>query len=146
MLPTDDLASYQHARADFQGLKMHGRTPDIKGAFHTSNSWISWYHDFKKGFLFIQRFRIVHEPKEKAGEILAALLYCAMLEAQSWKLHVMVWGTEPSLNDAVEVLRKTVPGFSSMHHAQRRETISVRWRYDEDQEHEIYPNEYYAWS
>ncbi|OAL43083.1 hypothetical protein IQ07DRAFT_650361 [Pyrenochaeta sp. DS3sAY3a] len=146
ILPTNDLASYQHARAEFQGLKIRGRTPEIKGALHTSNSWISWYHDFKKGFLFIQRFRIFHKPNENAGETLATLLHCAILEAQHWKLDVMVWGIEPSLNDAVDSLRHTVPGLGSKRHTQRRETISVRWRYGEDQEHEIYPNEYYAWS
>jgi hypothetical protein len=147
ILPTTDLIGWQHARAEFLGKKIYNKEPTIKGAFHSPNAWIYWHHDFRKQRLFIQRVRILDELKDERRDVLAALILCAIREAQSWKLPVVViWGVGSELGGVFDILRSKFEGLTPMLQAQRRETISVRWRGGESNKTTISPNEHYAWN
>jgi hypothetical protein len=147
VLPTHDLICWQHARAEFIGLKIHSKTPHNKGVIHSSDAWIYWTHDFRKQQLFIQRVRTFIEDNENRHNVLAKLLLYAIREARLWSLpRMIVWETGPDMQKAVYILKSRIGGLESILEAQRRETISVRWRGGEMREYTVAPNEHYAWN
>ncbi|CAG5158630.1 uncharacterized protein ALTATR162_LOCUS5176 [Alternaria atra] len=146
VLPTTDLIGWQHTRAEFYGMKIHKKSPTIKGAFHSSNAWIYWHHDFRKQRLFVQRVRILDGLEGEKSDVLSALLLCAVREAQSWGLPmVVVWGVASDLCDAFEILSSKFEGLNPMLQTQRRETTSFRWRGCKSYKTHIIPNEHYSW-
>jgi hypothetical protein len=147
VLPTHDLVRWQHARAEFIGLKTLGKSPQNKGVVHSSDAWIYWTHDFRKHHLFVQRVRLFVEEEERRHSILATLLLHAISEAKVWSLpRVIVWETGPEMLKAVDVLKSRVEGLECVYEPQRRETISVRWKGGELKNNTIAPNEHYAWN
>jgi hypothetical protein len=147
VLPTHDLIRWQHARAEFIGLKILGKAPHNKGVAYSSGAWIYWTHDFRKQQLFIQRIRIFVENEEKRHNVLGTLLLYAIREARLWLLpRVIVWETGPDMQKAVDVIQSKVEGLESVFETQRRETISVRWKGGELRDYTVAPNEHYAWN
>lgn len=148
ILPTSDLVSWLHTRAEFMGIKMHGKSPSNKGAIYGSEAWIYWHHDFRKQCLFIQRIRAFVENNGTRVEVLVALLLHAIREAKAWRLlTVVTWETGPDVCKAVELLRSRIGDFVPVLEAQRRETISLRWKGGQKKEDDrILPNEHYGWN
>jgi hypothetical protein len=147
VLPTHDLIRWQHARAEFIALKIHGRAPQNKGVIHSSNAWIYWTHDFRKQQLFIQRVRTLIDDEEKRHTVLATLLLYAIREARLWSLpRVIVWETGADTQEAINTLKSRIGGFVPLLEARRRETVSVRWKGGELKDTIIAPNEHYAWN
>jgi hypothetical protein len=147
VLPTHDLIRWQHARAEFIGLKILGKAPHNKGVIYSSDAWIYWTHDLRKQHLFIQRVRIFVEEEEKRHKVLATLLLYAIHEAKLWQLpRIVVWEPGPDLEKAVGLLKSRVEGFAPVFEARRRETISVRWKDGELKYAIVTPNEHYAWN
>jgi hypothetical protein len=147
VLPTHDLVRWQHARAEFIGLKTLGESPQNKGVIYSSDAWIYWTHDFRKQHLFIQRVRTFVEDEEKRHSVLATLLLHAIREASLWHLpRVIVWETGYDLQKATYLLRSRIERLELLFDARRRETISVRWKDGELKDNVIAPNEHYAWN
>jgi hypothetical protein len=147
VLPTHELIRWQHARAEFIGLKTLGKVPHNKGAVYSSDAWIYWTHDLRKRHLFIQRVRISVKDEEKRHDILATLLLYAIREARLWQLpRVVMWEPGPDLEKAVDLLKSRIEGLATVLEARRRETISVRWKGGALKDAIVTPNEHYAWN
>jgi hypothetical protein len=147
VLPTHDLVRWQHARAEFIGLKTLGESPQNKGVIYSSDAWIYWTHDFRKQHLFIQRVRTFVEDEEMRHSVLATLLLHAIREASLWQLpRVVVWETGYDLQKATDLLKSRTKRLELTFQARRRETMSVRWKYGELKDNIIALNEHYAWN
>jgi hypothetical protein len=149
ILPTSDLVSWLHVRAEFMGIKIHHKSPSNKGAIYGSEAWIYWHHDFRKQCLFIQRIRAFVEHNGTRVEVLAALLLHAIREAKTWQLlTVVTWETGPDVCKAVELLRSRIRDCIPILVTNRRETISLRWKSGQKKEDDvkIVPNEHYGWN
>jgi hypothetical protein len=147
VLPTTQLINWQHAREDFYGTNIHGKSPQHKGVSYCSQAWMYWHHDFRKQCLFIQRIRMTIEQEEKKRDVLAALLLCAVDEARSWNLpKVELWGMQADLQNTTVLLGNKFTGLKPVLKARRRETVSIRWRGGENKSTEMYPNDHYAWN
>ncbi|KAH8714074.1 hypothetical protein GQ44DRAFT_811314 [Phaeosphaeriaceae sp. PMI808] len=147
ILPTSDLVRWLHARAEFIGFKIHGKSPLYKGVIHNSDAWMYWHHDFRKQHLFVQRIRIFGESQGNRHVVLATLLLHSILEAKSWKLpNVVVWDSGSDIREAVKILTSKFKDFKPIFEIKRRETASVRWKNGEMKNHMMMSNEHYAWN
>jgi len=147
VLPTADLISWLHGRAEFMGLKINGQAPQNKGAVCDENTWMFWHHDFRKQCLFIQRIRSFVQDSERRTKALAALLLCACREAKAWKLpKVVTWDTSPHIRTALDIFT-TANGIDIIVTEKRRETLSLRGEgSDETENLVVYLNEHFAWN
>jgi hypothetical protein len=147
VLPTAELVTWLHRRADILGLKIYGRSPRYKGYIYSDKAWIYWHHDFRKQRLFIQRSRLFVEEPQMRYNVLATLLLHAIIEAQSWNLPMVVlWETGHDFHEAIRLLEHRFEGFAPLVEERRRETISLRWRGGEEKTCKIEPDEHYAWN
>ncbi|CAO2651103.1 Nn.00g094000.m01.CDS01 [Neocucurbitaria sp. VM-36] len=146
ILPTAELVSLQHVRANFMGLKANGKIPRRKGVQYKSNAWMYWHHDFRKQCLYIQRIRTHIEDKAARTEVMAALFSQACQEAEAWGLlRVVTWDLSPDVRKATQLL--SVGERSTITEARRRETISIRWAGGKNTDDAVVtPNEAYAWN
>jgi len=147
VLPTTGLIDWQHKRVDFMAMKIHKKSPTVKGALHSSNAWIYWHHDFRKQRLFVQRIRISDEPGGERDDVLVSLVLCAIREAQSWPLPtVVLWGVASDLHNRFDILKTRLGRLNPILQTQRRETTSFRWRGGKNDKTDIIPDEHYAWN
>lgn len=147
ILPTGDLINWLHARAEFFGLKVYGKSPLYKGVIYNTEAWLYWHHDFRKQLLFIQRVRLFVEDKERRCGILAILLLHAIHEAKSWQLPTVVtWDSGTEICGALALLKNKYERFTFVLEARRRETVSVRWKDGVKKSFKVAPNEHYAWN
>lgn len=148
VLPTAELISWLHGRAEVLGLKLFDKLPTNKGAICGEDSWIIWHHDFRKRCLYIQRIRSFEHDKEQRIRCLAALLIDACREAESWGLSALVtWDTSSEIQDACELLRSLKCGVEVHFTEKRRETISIRGGSNEESGRlDFLLNEHFAWN
>lgn len=147
VLPTTELIDWQHKRADFMAMKIHKKSPTVKGALHSSNAWIYWHHDFRKQRLFVQRIRILDEPGGERDDVFVGLVLSAIREAQSWALPtVVLWGVASDLPNRFDILKTRLGRLNPILQTQRRETTSFRWRDGKNDKTDIIPDEHYAWN
>lgn len=148
VLPTAELISWLHGRAEFFGLKLFDKIPQNKGAICGEDTWMSWHHDFRKRCLYIQRIRSFEQDKEQRIRFLAALFLDACREAEAWGLSIVVtWDTNHQIHDACELLRSLEGGVEVLFTEERRETISIRGGSGERTGHlDFHLNEHFAWN
>ncbi|KAI2472367.1 hypothetical protein F4781DRAFT_428337 [Annulohypoxylon bovei var. microspora] len=149
VLPTPDMISWLHARADFMNTKLEGKTPEAKGSIcESASAWLYWFHDLRAQKITIQRIKLPQDQNSKATtQALAALLLDAVEEAARWKTsEIVFWNPGPELRDATKYLAEEL-GIKV--EDETRETSNIpclRWRGGEKKMATVWPNEYYAWS
>ncbi|KAH7402347.1 hypothetical protein DE146DRAFT_631578 [Phaeosphaeria sp. MPI-PUGE-AT-0046c] len=122
VLPTTDLVSWLHKRAEFIGSRLLDRSPHHKGCIYNDTAWLYWHHDFPKQCLFIQRIRVFIEQENARHDVLVTLLAHALLEAQRWQLPaVVIWDAGPDVHKAIDLLKSRIKGFVPVLREQRRE-------------------------
>lgn len=157
VLPTIDLVSWLHKRAEFIGKKNRGRSPEHKGCIYGDTAWLYWHHDFLKQCLFIQRIRVFIKQKNTRQDVLENLLIHALVEARKWQLPaIVIWDAGPDVHDAINslngtihsinLLRKRVEPLVPILKDQRREKVSLRFRGGQKKYVLMKPNEHYAWN
>ncbi|KAF1851890.1 uncharacterized protein K460DRAFT_413384 [Cucurbitaria berberidis CBS 394.84] len=148
ILPTAELISLQHARADFVGLKLNGTTPQRKGVRYASKAWLYWHHDFRKQCLYIQRLRTYVKNKSIRIKIIVALFLQACQEAERWGLpRVVTWDLSSDVCEAAKLLGSGSNEGITTREARRKETMSLRWTGGVQlKSAAIAPNEAYAWN
>lgn len=147
--PSADLINLLQGRANFMASKQFGKVTEHRGAISESeDSWIYWYHDFRKQQLAVLR---VHLPEGRDGrqpEQVVSLLLDALEEALVWDLpKVTIWDADPAVLQALDLLkdRHAVEATSGQRH--QRSIPSLRWKGgDGSKTIKLYCNEFYAWS
>ena len=147
--PSADLINLLQGRANFMASKQFGKVTEHRGAISESeDSWIYWYHDFRKQQLAVLR---VHLPEGRDGrqpEQVVSLLLDALEEALVWDLpKVTIWDANPAVLQALDLLkdRHAVEVTSGQRH--QRSIPSLRWKGgDGSKTIKLYCNEFYAWS
>ncbi|KAK7718641.1 hypothetical protein SLS64_002601 [Diaporthe eres] len=85
--PTADLVNLLQERANFMASKLFGKVTEHRGAIsEAGNSWIYWYHDFRKQQLAVLRIHLPDDPDQRQPEQVAGLLSDALQEALAWEL------------------------------------------------------------
>ena len=147
--PTADLIGLLQGRAHFIASKKFGKTTQHRGAISESeDSWIYWYHDFRKGQLAVLRIHLPEGSGQKQSEDVASLLLDALEEASAWDLpKVTVWDANPVVLRALDHLkdRHSVDVTSGQRH--QRSIPSLRWNSgDRSKNVGLHCNEFFAWS
>ncbi|POS74371.1 hypothetical protein DHEL01_v207236 [Diaporthe helianthi] len=147
--PTADLINLLQERANFMASRQFGKATEHRGAISDSgDSWIYWYHDFRKQQLAVLRVRLPHEVGPRQLEQLVSLLLDALEEAGAWSLpKVTIWDANPVVLQALDLLkhRHAVEVATGQRH--QRSIPSLRWKGDDGSETAtLYYNEFYAWS
>ncbi|KAI0016505.1 hypothetical protein F4780DRAFT_678960 [Xylariomycetidae sp. FL0641] len=150
--PTADIVGWLHSRSYFIALKARGKTPQRYGAIcDAADTWMYWYHDFRKQQLWIQRVRAPPEAEDSQMlvEALACLLLDALREAREWELPlVVVRNPQSCVLRAMQQLAAETRGVSLDHDALTgRSVASVRLGgHAEADTVRLHFNELYAWS
>lgn len=146
VVPTADLVSWLHGRAEFYASQLYGKTLEHKGSVSADDSmWVYWHHDFRRDQLVIQRISCSGKSMISA-EALASLLEDARNEALAWNLSaVAVWNPTPEVKAALEYL---VEGTSDglVHEERKRDVAMLRWRNGEKKTMVFEENEFFAWN
>lgn len=172
LLPNIETVRWHHAREDFVGTELHGKTPKVKGAIVGSEKgkrifcfWTRmWYNsnpaESKGNTLHL--LRLVHEdgrwadtaasckdggssdPSHEAS--IAALMAAAQREAEEWKMeHVEIWN--PSSN-TVNAAQRLHPG-AKVVDRDEESIASLQWFPEHDgpmaEKIDWISNEKYAW-
>ncbi|ORY60897.1 uncharacterized protein BCR38DRAFT_459839 [Pseudomassariella vexata] len=120
-------------------------TADLGAICEHEDSWVYWFHDFRKQKLVLQRVRV---GKAQATTLcLASLFLAAVIEARTWGLpNVVVWTPDAESLLALDLLAKK--GFEVISEERDGTSIpSVRWAGgDESIKTVFWPNEFFAWS
>lgn len=153
VLPTPNIISWLHARGDFISLRIHGKTPQSRGAMR-GDVWLYWYHDFREQQLAISRLHtpVVEEedgrPQSTTETILASLLMDAMEEAHRWDLpRVIVCDPSPDMLRAVQLLPGDIGVDIVNEEGVSKSIPSVRWRgSNKTGKVNVYRNDFSAWS
>jgi hypothetical protein len=154
-LPTHDLVSWLHARAEFISTKINARAPTVKGSICRGEGiWIYWFHDFREQYLAIQRVAVSAETAAKPWNkdmtrALAKLLLDAVVEALFlWQLpKVVVWSPDERLDAAANLLNDEIEVKVTKEKRKQEHLPSVRWKgADESRSIALQPNEFYAWA
>ncbi|KAI0478268.1 hypothetical protein F4859DRAFT_479180 [Xylaria cf. heliscus] len=148
VLPTANLITWLHDRADFMSTKINGSSLQNYGSICESDeSWLYWFHDFRKQQLAVQRIR---EPMEGgiSSSALAAMLLDAIEEARLWNLpKVILWEPDTVLLNAISRLEEDFNIKSEIGERLNSSIPSLRWRHaDETSETIFLFNEFYTWS
>lgn len=147
--PTADLITLLQGRAEFNASKLFGKVTEHRGAISESkDSWIYWYHDFRKQQLAVLRVHLPEEPGQQQSEQVASLFLDALQEASAWELpKVTVWDANPLVLQALDLLkeRHAVEVTSGQRH--QRSIPSLRWKGGHVTKGvTLHCNEFYAWS
>lgn len=147
--PSADLINLLQGRANFMASKKFGKATEHPGAItKPEESWIYWYHDFRKQQLAVLRIHLPDEFDGRQPEQVSSLLLDALEEAQAWHLpKVTVWDANPVVLQAFDLLkdRHAVEVTSGQRH--QRSIPSLRWKGgDGSKMIKLHCNEFYAWS
>ncbi|KAG8163503.1 hypothetical protein KVR01_006800 [Diaporthe batatas] len=147
--PTADLINLLQERANFMALKQFGKPTEHRGAISESgDSWLYWYHDFRKGQLAVLRIHLSHGFAGRQPEQLVSLFLDALEEAAAWALpKVTVWDANPVVLEALDLLEDRHAVKVTNGQRQQRSIPSLRWRGDDGSKTAcLHCNEFYAWS
>lgn len=147
--PTADLVTLLQERANFTASKMFGKATEHRGAISQSNdSWMYWYHDFRKHQLAVLRVHLPENPSQRQVEQVASLFLDTLQEASAWTLpKVTVWDANPVVLQALDLLndRHKVEVTSGQRY--QRSIPSFRWKGSNRTKNvTLRCNEFYAWS
>ncbi|KAK6088010.1 hypothetical protein SCUP234_01076 [Seiridium cupressi] len=148
VLPTFEMISWLHERANYIALKHCAKKPQIRGAISQSmDAWVCWYHDFRKQQLVVQR---LHSSIGSAAVefVLSSILLEALREAQDWGLpRVVVWDSTPAILRASQSLGSLICEKVLIEEQATRSVPSLRLRNGtEAGTVTIHKNQFYAWS
>ncbi|KAI1347587.1 hypothetical protein F5Y01DRAFT_240257 [Xylaria sp. FL0043] len=149
VLPTANLITWLHDRSDFIGTKVLGSPPQSHGSIcEGADSWLYWYHDFRKEQLAVQRVRVPIETSQIHHNALVAMLLDAIEEAFRWKLtKVILWDPSAELLSAMQILQDKFDVRSETVARENKSVPSFRWRNADDQKGiALHFNEFYTWS
>lgn len=117
LIPDIETIRWHHAREDFVGKEVHGKTPKIKGAIVGSEPgkrvWCYWTRmfynndpkDAKGNTLHILRLVVEDNYQDDVSTAIAALLSMAQGEAQEWRTEeVEVWNPSSATVAAAQKL------------------------------------------
>lgn len=146
--PSADLITLLQERASFMASKQ-GKVTKNRGAISRSEeSWIYWYHDFRKHQLAVLRIHPPEASSQEQAEQVASLLLDALEEASAWSLpKVTVWDANSAILQALEILKDEYGVKVASGQRDRRSIPSLRWKGgDESKRVTLHCNEFYAWS
>lgn len=129
--------------------KLFGKVTQHRGAINESeDSWIYWYHDFRKQQLAVLRVHHPGEPGQKQSEQVASLFLDALQEASSWELpKVTVWDTNPVVLRSLGLLKDRHAVEVTSGQRFQRSIPSLRWKgSDGSKDVTLHCNEFFAWS
>ncbi|KAG6368319.1 hypothetical protein INS49_002524 [Diaporthe citri] len=147
--PTADLINLLQGRAHFIALKLFGKVTEHRGAItKAGDSWVYWYHDFRKQQLAVLRIHLPEEPDQRQSEQVASLLSDALQEALAWDLpKVTVWDDNPIVLQALDLLKGQHAVEVASGQRDRRSIPSLRWKGGHGSKTvTLHCNEFYAWS
>jgi GNAT superfamily N-acetyltransferase len=115
LVPDIETIRWHHAREEFVGNELHGKTPKIKGAIVGSEIgkriWCYWTrmyynpHEAKGNTLHILRLVVEDEQQRDIADAFAALISMAQEEAQEWKMaEVEAWNPSAATVAAAQKL------------------------------------------
>ncbi|KAF2276030.1 uncharacterized protein EI97DRAFT_433442 [Westerdykella ornata] len=117
LIPDIETIRWHHAREDFVGQELHGRTPKVKGAMVGTEEgkrvWCYWTRMWynsdptqaKGNTLHILRLVVEDGREEDAVDAIAALMALAQREAQEWRMEeVEAWNPSPATVAAARIL------------------------------------------
>ncbi len=148
ILPDIETIQWHHAREDFVGIELYGKTPKVKGAIVGKEKgkrvWCYWTRmyqnptEVKGNTLHILRLVIEDAGWEKVGTrqangelvdhshdaAIAALLVMAQREAAEWKMeNVDMWAPSPA---ALAAVQRLDPG-AKVIHRDHESIASLQW-------------------
>ncbi|KAI3394991.1 hypothetical protein diail_1880 [Diaporthe ilicicola] len=147
--PTADVVNLLQERASFVASKQCGKITQRRGAISGSEeSWIYWYHDFRKEQLAVLRVHLPDESNQRQFEEVASLLLDALEEASAWTLpKVTVWDANPDVIQALNLLKDQHGVEITSGQRSLRSIPSLRWKGGEGSKKvTLRFNEFYAWS
>ncbi|KAI9158095.1 hypothetical protein HJFPF1_06085 [Paramyrothecium foliicola] len=105
IIPTHDLISWLHDRAEFISSKMNGSFSQFKGSYsEEGNAWLYWYHDFRRNELVIQRLSL-DSRSQASVKALASLLLDARNEAAEWNFpKLVIWSPSTDVQRALDLI------------------------------------------
>lgn len=149
VVPTADLIKLLQERANFMASKLFGKVNEHRGAISQSeDSWIYWYHDFRKQQLAVLRVHLPEEPAQNQPEQVVGLFLDALKEASVWGLpKVTVWDANPIVLQALDLLKDQHRAEVTSGQRYQRSIPSLRWTGDDRAKSvTLHCNEFYAWS
>ncbi|KAI0436942.1 hypothetical protein F4803DRAFT_540510 [Xylaria telfairii] len=149
VLPTANLITWLQDRSDFVGTELNGAPPRNNGSIcEAADSWMYWFHDFRKEQLAVQRIRVPGETSRVHSSALAAMLLDAIQEAREWHLSkVVLWEPDAILLDAISLLQESFDVKAEIGPRLNSSIPSLRWRHaDETKTTTFHSNEFYTWS
>jgi hypothetical protein len=166
LTPSIEVIRWHHAREEFVGQELHGKTPEVKGAIigepgrrtwcYWTRMWYNEDHASQDGnTLYILRFvaegcgsvdwemdGLSGESLNARAEDVAALLRLAQVEACRWGLdRVDIWNP----NAASEKAAKMVSRSAAIVDREEESICSLRWHGDEAESVVWLANEKYGW-
>lgn len=149
ILPTANIITWLHDRAEYIGQQIFGRAPRVHGSICNDGTvWVYWYHDFRKHQLALQRLCTSLPVDEVSRETVAFLLLRALDEAQNWGLaRVVIWDENPLIPPALELLSVKYDIEATQGQRVRRSIPSLRWPEAASKwKSSLFSNEFFAWS
>lgn len=149
IVPSADLINLLQGRAEFIASKLLGKVNEHRGAINDSeDSWMYWYHDFRKQQLAVLRVHLPEESAQCQPEQVASLFLDALKEASVWELpKVTVWDANPVVLQALDLLKDQHAVEVTSGQRYQRSIPSLRWAGDERaKKFTLHCNEFYAWS
>ncbi|KAK6840486.1 hypothetical protein PG995_016240 [Apiospora arundinis] len=150
VLPTPDITAWMQAQGDFTASEMFDRKPTHHGSVcETTESWLYWYHDYRKQHLAVQRIHLGESSNRlQLVQALTAMLFDAVKEARGWNLAtVVVWDPSDVVLEAANALWDT-HGIGVNHGPRVGASMpSIRWRgADLSRKIIVHNNEKFAYS
>jgi hypothetical protein len=149
VVPSADLIKLLQERADFMASIQFGKMTEHRGAITESGeSWIYWYHDFRKQQLAVLRIHLPDEAEARQPEQVSGLLLDALEEALAWCLpKVTVWDANPLVLQALDLLNNKHAVKVTHGQREQRSIPSLRWKGGgASKPVTLHCNEFYAWS
>lgn len=147
--PTADLINLLQGRANFIASKQFGKATERRGSISDSeDTWIYWYHDFRKQQLAVLRIHLPDKPGQKQPEQVVSLLLDALDEAVAWALpKVTVWDANLVVLQALDLLKDQHSVEVTSGQRDQRSIPSLRWKgADASKMITLHCNEFFAWS
>ncbi|KAI1109211.1 hypothetical protein F5Y14DRAFT_41482 [Nemania sp. NC0429] len=149
VLPSTNIITWLHSRSDFIGTKLRGTPPNGYGSIcDEADTWLYWYHDFRKQQLDIQRVRLPTVATKLQSAALAAMLLDAVQEARVWNFtKIILWDSSPELLGAMSLLQQEFRIKSEIEANRQKSVPSLRWRHADETSRTVFHfNEFYTWS
>lgn len=148
--PTADLINLLQGRAQFIASKKFDKVTEHRGSIsENEDTWIYWYHDFRKQQLAVLRIHLPDKPGQKQPEQVVSLLLDALDEALAWALpKVTVWDANLVVLQALDLLKDKQNSVEvTSGQRDQRSIPSLRWKgADGSKMITLHCNEFFAWS